>query len=67
MTEIIDHTKKNFQNGRFPVNEIEFIEQGTGEFPDYQINCRNEEIHIFRCSCVLMFEIEDGITYLRVK
>jgi hypothetical protein len=53
------HTKETFQNGSFDLDRIAFIEQN--EDHDYVIvlkgNDENEdETHIYRSTCVLVFE-----------
>jgi hypothetical protein len=52
-----DHTKENFQHGKLFLSDIEAIEQDYNR--NHKIIMQNGDIHIYRCSCVLTFRVEN--------
>lgn len=68
--QTFDHTKEVLQNGVFNLDEVSFIEQDE-ETSNYNVvlhpnDVHDEELHVYRSSCVLLFERNFHSIILRI-
>lgn len=65
-----DHTNEVLQHSKFNCDDVSFIEQDE-ETSNYNIvlrpnDERDEELHIFRSGCVLLFERNFHTMFLKI-